>query len=446
MNAKKSDTASIEERNKLLLKHLEDGKLEKVRMMEKVNGLHSTLKAVSAERDEYVEMIEDQKSQLQRLNIQLNQHRERFEDAKSGKMKEEHLMNELKELQQEMVRMRSVHSQREERLQRQCSDEKDLRISAEQRNQELSLEMSSSTQPLLRQMDALKNSQKQRRKIWENLEQDLRAKLLRIETENDENASRMNRIRSELEDAQKKESKLRAQCLWIKKENAEYKAAQNELMSQHEDTERKYNETLSSLQSLKNKEKSTENERRNLELQMARFHREHDNERNRMQNILASESKKREELQKTITILSNKVRQFESYGSSTAPSTPGTPKQNEDDILVLSDAAMKNRNSRNDGNMWTVSRIQNELRQKQSELDSIKQRMAAMQSRNNTFSDQIVQLKSTNETLNKYQNLYKNQSKQINALKLRYEAAIDIVMEKEKEIQKMNKMNKMTNE
>merc|ERR1712154_66205 len=88
-------------------------------------------------------------------------------------------------------------------------------------------------------------------------------------------------------------------------------------------------------------------------------------------------------------------------------------------------------------NIWTVSRIQNELRQKENELQSLKQRLITIQTTNDTFSDEIVKLKSQNETLNKYHGLYKNQLKQINALKLRYEAAIDIVMEKEKQIQQL---------
>ena len=87
--------------------------------------------------------------------------------------------------------------------------------------------------------------------------------------------------------------------------------------------------------------------------------------------------------------------------------------------------------------MWTISRIQNELRQKENELQSLKERLIEIQSTIDRFSDEIVKLKSQNEKLNQYHNLYKNQGKQINALKLRYEAAIDIVMEKEKQIQQL---------
>merc|ERR1712113_352634 len=99
--------------------------------------------------------------------------------------------------------------------------------------------------------------------------------------------------------------------------------------------------------------------------------------------------------------------------------------------------------SSNDGsnNMWTVSRIQNELRQKENELKSLKHRLANIQSTNDSYSDRIVELKSQNEALTQYQNLYKSQIKKVNALKLRYEAAIDIVMEKEKEIQQLQSMN-----
>ena len=119
---------------------------------------------------------------------------------------------------------------------------------------------------------------------------------------------------------------------------------------------------------------------------------------------------------------------------------PSLSPKNSTDILfgAVSTPTGTNDNNINSNNMWTISRIQNELRQKENELQSLKQRLIRIESTNDKFSDEIVRLKSQNETLSKYQNLYKNQSKQINALKLRYEAAIDIVMEKEKQIQQLS--------
>ena len=71
MESSKTDTQSIEERNKLLTKHNEDTKLQNVQLMEEIDRLKSKIKAVESERDEYVEMIEDNKAIVQKLNIQV---------------------------------------------------------------------------------------------------------------------------------------------------------------------------------------------------------------------------------------------------------------------------------------------------------------------------------------------------------------------------------------
>merc|ERR1712154_500066 len=108
--------------------------------------------------------------------------------------------NELKELREEMQRIQTMENKKYERLLREKDDEKSLRISAEKRNEELSLEISSSTQPLLRQMESLKNSHIQKKKIWENLESELREKIILIEGNLNNKDTKINKILTELED------------------------------------------------------------------------------------------------------------------------------------------------------------------------------------------------------------------------------------------------------
>merc|ERR1712232_218033 len=110
-----------------------------------------------------------------------NEERNRLQNYETSKAKEERLLNELKDLRAEMQRIQSLHAMKIERLEREKCDEKCLRMSAEQRNEELSLEISSSTQPLLRQMESLKNSHSQKKKIWLDLERELRGKVRVLE-------------------------------------------------------------------------------------------------------------------------------------------------------------------------------------------------------------------------------------------------------------------------
>ena len=376
-------------------------------------------------------------------------------------MKEQHLLNELKELREEMQRIQTMSAKKYERLLREKDDEKNLRISAEKRNEELSLEISSSTQPLLRQMESLKNSHIQKKKIWENLESELRKRIRNLENELNNKDAKINKILTDLEDMRIIESKMDIVSTRLKEENKSLKIKLNDITDKYEEIQIKYDDMLSEYDMNKNKNTNLENDKKGLQQQLIKFNKDYENERNRLQNILSSENKKRQELQKTITILQNKLRQFESYGAVTnininagRSSTPATPNPDTtDDNLKQGSISPRNSadilfgavttptgtdNNINSNNMWTISRIQNELRQKENELLSLKQRLIRIESTNDKFSDEIVRLKSQNETLSKYQNLYRNQSKQINALRLRYEAAIDIVMEKEKQIQQLS--------
>merc|ERR1712129_19969 len=131
--------------------------------LEQMNTLKHKLSAVESERDDYVKMIESNKATIVKLNIEMKTERDRVSKNKSNQMKEQHLLNELRDLRVKMQRIQSINAKKIDRLQREKSDEKELRMSAERRNEELSLEISSSTQPLLRQMESLKQSHLQKK-------------------------------------------------------------------------------------------------------------------------------------------------------------------------------------------------------------------------------------------------------------------------------------------
>merc|ERR1712228_569148 len=400
-----------------------------VQLNEALNAIKNKLKAIECERDEYFEMIEANKSIIQRLNIEINQERDQVQNYKSDKMKEEHLLNELKDLRIEMQRIQSIQIKKEKRLQREKSDEKALRISAEQRNEELSLEISSSTQPLLRQMESLKKN---------DLENELRQKLRDLESELNEKEEKINKILTDLEDYKVNQSKIQIINRRLKEENKNCKQKMNALNDKFDEMQIKNDDMSSEYDSNKQKIKNSVSDKKHLQNQLIRFNADSERERNRLQNILNSENKKKEEMQKTITILNNKLRQFESYKiDKTENEENNENDERADDLFLMRASSVSSNDASNGSNMWTVSRITNELRQKENELKSLKHRLASIQSTNDSYSDRIVELKSQNEALNQYHNLYKHQIKKINALKLRYEAAIDIVMEKEKQIQQL---------
>eukprot|EP00483_Globobulimina_turgida_P009048 UN09066 len=213
-----------------------------------------------------------------------------------------------------MQRIQSMERKKYERLQREKEDEKKLRISAEKRNEELSLEISSSTQPLLRQMESLKNSHIQRQKIWENLEKDLRSKIRIFENDLNVKDNKINVILTDLEDYKIIQRKMDVMNKRLKQENKSFKIKCQNFMDKYEEIQIKYEDVMNEYEIYVEKANNLENDKRNISDQLVKFNKDYDLERNRLQNILNSENKKREELQKTITILQNKLRQFESYG------------------------------------------------------------------------------------------------------------------------------------
>merc|ERR1712228_679813 len=230
---------------------------------------------------------------IQRLNIEINQERDRVQNYKSDKMKEEHLLNELKDLRIEMQRIQSLQIKKEKRLQREKSDEKALRISAEQRNEELSLEISSSTQPLLRQMESLKKSHLQKKQIWNDLENELRQKLRDLESELNEKEEKINKISTDLEDYKVNQSKIQIINRRLKEENKNCKQKMNALNDKFDEMQIKYDDMSSEYDSNKQKIKNSESDKKHLQNQLIRFNADSERERNRLQNILNSENKKK---------------------------------------------------------------------------------------------------------------------------------------------------------
>ena len=109
------------------------------------------------------------------------------------------------------------------------------------------------------------------------------------------------------------ESKMDIVSTRLKEENKSLKIKLNDITDKYEEIQIKYDDMLSEYDMNKKKNINLENDKKGLQQQLIKFNKDYENERNRLQNILLSENKKREELQKTITILQNKLRQFESY-------------------------------------------------------------------------------------------------------------------------------------
>ena len=71
------------------------------------------------------------------------------------------MLSELQELRDEIVRAASLSQAKRARLQRERTEERQLRMAAEARNEQLSAEIPAATRPLLRQIESLRNAHAQ---------------------------------------------------------------------------------------------------------------------------------------------------------------------------------------------------------------------------------------------------------------------------------------------
>merc|ERR1712130_971576 len=95
------------------------------------------------------------------------------------------------------------------------------------------------------QMESLKNSHIQKKKIWENLESELREKIIKIENELNDKDTKINKILTELEDYKIIQSKIEIINNRLKAENKANKMNLNDITDKYEEIQIKYDDIMS---------------------------------------------------------------------------------------------------------------------------------------------------------------------------------------------------------
>merc|ERR1712154_171118 len=134
-------------------------------------------------------------------------------------------------------------------------------------------------------MESLKNSHSQKKKIWLNLEHELRGKVRNLEMEMNENEANANKILSDMEDCKINESKMEITNRRLKKENENFKQKLNKMTDSLDEIQIKYDEILSEYDVNAHKAKDAEAENKNLQNELMRVNADWERERNEMQKI-----------------------------------------------------------------------------------------------------------------------------------------------------------------
>ncbi|ETO27703.1 hypothetical protein RFI_09429 [Reticulomyxa filosa] len=432
------DSGSITEKNKLLQTLNTELKAQIAQSNQKLNELSEKIRALEIERDEYVQIIERKEAEISKYQMQIRDAKQSVMDYQNTQEKESVMLKEIQELRQEIIRLEHRARTKEERLIKERDEEKQMRQLAEQRNEELASEIPSATRPLLRQIESLRAAHSHKEDIWNDLEKSLRKRIRELENEVNDLLTNKTSYENECENLRSEQSKYAIQLNNLKAENKELKTKWDTLNDQMDNLNIKYDDLSMEYNMNLNKLKKIEADRKVLEENLQQSYGQFESNKNKWEETLSNERAKKNSLEKTINILQSKLHDYEllvaknqknnnenslplSSNDSENTKESTSPKdllnslfenqEETEDIehltertggstnLSSKDQSEQSKKKVSGVNVWTISRITNELRQKDGELEALKQRLNYLQHSNDQLSDEIVKLKSDNESL-----------------------------------------------
>ena len=128
----------------------------------------------------------------------------------------------------------------------------------------------------------------------------------------------------------------------------------------------------------------------------------------------------------------------------TPMATMNSNTPNFNDEFNFNDTTNNNDSKYDKNNMYdlslnTMNRYKFQIKQYKHQIEGLKLEINDLNNTNDKLSDEIVKLKSNNETLKKYEKLCNDYSHKIRELTFRYEASIDVILQKENIINHLKK-------
>jgi len=337
--------------------------------------------------------------------------------------REEVLRKEIRKLRKKLETedddLREKDATWHDKLQKMKRAQEDL----EKRLEDAGEAVSEATRPLLLQIEALSSAKRGRIEALEAGERSLRARLLQVVKELEEQRIKTDEAESRVEDLLIQEAKTsvqlkqhRQECSSLKRTLSQREQELSELSQEKEKLALDFSQGQGTIKELSQELNSTQ---KDLSEQVRHLRSLLSDEREHRQRSEAE----REELHRQLLVRKEDRRMGNAYMNF------------ESEIMLsrLSQTSHQTENrmsssAKNSGVTGLVlNQLQQELRTKEGEIEGLRRKLDSMKETKQTLADRIVELKSENQTLLKHEQDVKN-------TRLRYKIATELISEKDVEI------------
>jgi len=417
------DKKKLAERNRLLSARNTELQNQLSESSKQIGSFDQEKKDLTNELKELGEIIIAKDSEITKLRETSALVENAKKEMLNNEEREEVLRKEIRKLRKKLETdgddLREKDVTWHEKLQKMKRAQQDL----EKRLEDAGEAVSEATRPLLLQIEALSNAKRGRIEALEAGERSLRARLLQVVKELEEQRIKTEEAESRVEDLLIQEAKTsvqlkqhRQECSSLKRTLSQREHELSELSQEKEKLALDFSQGQGTIKELSQELASTQ---KDLSEQVRHLRSLLSDEREHRQRSEAE----REELQRQLLVRKEDRRMGNAYmnfGSEIMLSRLSqTSNQNENRMSS---------SARNSGVTGLVlNQLQQEVRAKEGEIEGLRRKLDSMKETKQTLADKIVELKSENQTLLNHEQDVKN-------TRLRYKIATELISEKDLEI------------
>ncbi|BAT91611.1 Golgin candidate 5 [Vigna angularis] len=372
--------------------------------------------------------------------------------------RESMLVQALEELRQTLSRKEQQAVFKEDMLRRDIEDLQKRYQASERRCEELITQVPESTRPLLRQIEAMQETNARRAEAWAAVERTLNSRLQEAEAKAATAEERERSVNERLSQTLSRINVLEAQISCLRAEQTQLSRTLEKERQRAAESRQEYLAAKEEADTQEGRVRQLEEEIRDIrqkykqELQEALIHREH------LQQEIEKEKAARSELERTARVhsapssdqtpITKQTSAFENGNLSRKVSSASSLGSLEESHFLQAslDSSDSISDRRNPGELsmspyyvksMTLSSFEAALRQKEGELASYMSRLASLESIRDSLADELVKMTEQCEKLRGEAAVLPGLRSELEALRRRHSAALELMGERDEELEEL---------
>ncbi|WVZ00637.1 hypothetical protein V8G54_026706 [Vigna mungo] len=372
--------------------------------------------------------------------------------------RESMLVQALEELRQTLSRKEQQAVFKEDMLRRDIEDLQKRYQASERRCEELITQVPESTRPLLRQIEAMQETNARRAEAWAAVERTLNSRLQEAEAKAATAEERERSVNERLSQTLSRINVLEAQISCLRAEQTQLSRTLEKERQRAAESRQEYLAAKEEADTQEGRVRQLEEEIRDIrqkykqELQEALIHREH------LQQEIEKEKAARSELERAARVhsapssdqtpVTKQTSAFENGNLSRKISSASSLGSLEESHFLQAslDSSDSISDRRNPGELsmspyyvksMTLSSFEAALRQKEGELASYMSRLASLESIRDSLADELVKMTEQCEKLRGEASVLPGLRSELEALRRRHSAALELMGERDEELEEL---------